>query len=136
MRIHYPEVARLKKLSIFSFSIKKSVETYQVLQGMKNSLSWFGWAVPDSTISMFIPFHPRLIYLRLGSFQIWFVFRISYFGVVFDLVYQTCKNFHTYIFRKEEFLYVPISMYLSCCFVIVTTRGPLTRIDLMWYKMI
>ena len=40
--------------------------------------------------------------IRLGGFEVLDVFRIGYFELVFDLVYQTCKNSCIYAFSTES----------------------------------
>ena len=45
-------------------------------------------------------FPPSLTDIRLGGFGLLDIFRIGYFGLVFDLAYQTFKNFCMYC--KDE----------------------------------
>ena len=39
------------------------------------------------------------------------IFRTAYFGLVFDLVYQTCKDSCTYVFWMESLLSSAILTY-------------------------
>ena len=49
-------------------------------------------------ISLFLP---SLGEIRLGDFGLLVLYRIVYFGVVFDLVFQICINSRTYVFSNS-----------------------------------
>ena len=50
-------------------------------------------------ISLFLP---SLGVTRHGVFGLLFIYRIVYFGVIFDLVIQKCKNFRGYVSSKSN----------------------------------
>ena len=47
-------------------------------------------------------FPPSLREIRLGGFGLLDIFRIVYFGLVFDFACQTCKNSYTYVLSFES----------------------------------
>ena len=60
---------------------------------------------------------PRFGENILRGFGLLVIYRIIYFGGVFDLVFQTCKNFGTYVFSNYygsliNFIAVLFSMWL------------------------
>ena len=71
----------------------------------------------EHVISIFLQ---SLVEIRLGYLDFWFFYRIVYFGVVFDLVFQKCINSRTYVFSNSncsliEFLAVFFSMRFFIC---------------------
>ena len=53
----------------------------------------------EHVISLFLP---SLGEIRLGDFRLLVIYRIVYFGMVFDLVFQICINSHTYVFSNSN----------------------------------
>ena len=78
-----------------------------------NKLVWLMMSLErEHVISLFLP---SLGEIRLGGFGLLVIYRIVYFRVVFDLVFQTCKNSRTNVFLKSdrplfEFMVIFLSM--------------------------
>ena len=85
----------------------------------------------EHVISIFLS-SPREI--RLGGFGLLVIYSIFYFGVVFDLVFQTCNNYRTYVFSNYnhsliKFLAVFCSMPF---FVVVGRRLPSPTVNISY----
>ena len=57
---------------------------------------------------------PSLGEIRLGYFVLFVIYRIVYFGMVFDLVFQICINSRTYVFSNSDHYLIEFMSSHSC----------------------
>ena len=116
------EYVRLNCVDIFGYTLKNSIITrFSKISFLFKSLftttvhfgtywnvmslrgeTFLNFDTADLKEQRFSPSPPSIWDFRHGGFGLLVIYRIGYFGVVFDLAFQTCKNSCTYTFSKES----------------------------------
>ena len=96
---------KIKRCIMIFLHLTKLPQEQKLAQNLYHStyfivrISLFGSWCLEHVISIFLP---RLREIRLRYFGLLVIHRIVYFGVVFDLVFQICINYCTYVFSNPN----------------------------------